>query len=139
MARLVASRASNSVELQNGTDYRYWFEITEGGLDDRPSTRGTNLVIPGAPGQAYFAKVEHDFPVTLNGPVGQTASSYLTLMDDLYEVFTIGTRVLLTLHPDARGDGGRVTAGYTATTKVEVLRIVGVSLLELLGFLGGPS
>ena len=125
MARIVASRASNSVELQNGTDVRYWFEIPEGGLDARPSTRGTNRVVPGAPGQVFFAKVEHDFPVTLHGPVGETETPYLTLMDDIYEVFAIGTEVLLTLHPDAKGVGGRVPSGYTATTTVEVIRIVG--------------
>ena len=125
MARIVASRASNSVELQNVTDYRYWFEIVEGGLDARPSTRGSNVVVPGAEGQAFFAKVEHDFPVTLHGPVGQTATAYLELMDDLYEVFTIGSRVLLTIHPNATGVGGRVPTGYTATSTVEVLRIIG--------------
>lgn len=126
MARIVATRSATSVELQNGTDVRYWFEIVQGGLDSRPSVRGTNLVKPGAEGQVFFSKVEHDFPLTLHGPVGQvTGEPYLALMDDIHAVFQIGAEVLIEVHPDARGVGGRVPTGSIASTTVEVLRIVG--------------
>ena len=125
MSRIVAANGS-SVELQNVTDKRYWFEITEGGLDARARVRGENVTVPGATGQTHMPKVADSFPLTLHGTVGGVSgTTYLELMDDLHAVFTIGEEVDITLHPDAVGVGGRVPAGMTATTTVEVLRIVG--------------
>ena len=127
MARFVAEHASDSLELQNLTDRRYWGEIVVGGLDSRPTVRGTNTVVPGRPGQTYRPKRQHEFPLTIRLFVsGVSGTPYLTVMDDLHEVFLLGAEVDLTLHPDATGVGGRVPAGSIATTTVEVLRFTGL-------------
>lgn len=128
MARIVAARGMNSVEMQDASDKRYWSEIIIGGLDERPFVRGSNRTYPKMPGQKWKPKVQHGFEVTLHVIVGEvTGVTYLELMDDLHDVWAIGEEVEITLHPDARGIGGRVPAGNVATTTVEVVRFpVGV-------------
>lgn len=126
MSRIVASRGASSVELQNVTDRRYWGEIPVGGLDARPAVRGTNVTIPAAAGQTHMAKVADHFPVRIHLQAGAVSgATYLQVMDALHTVFTLGTEVTLTLHPDATGVGGRVPAGQTATTTVEVRSFIG--------------
>jgi len=127
MARFVATRDAASVELQDTSNpLRYWAEIPVGGLDAHPNKRGTNTLAPGRQGQTWRPKKEHDFPLTIHLFVGElSGTTYLELMDDIYEVFAYGTEVALTLHPDAGGVGGRVPAGMTATTTVEVIRFTG--------------
>jgi hypothetical protein len=98
-----------------------------GGLDARPTVRGSNTVIPGRPGQTYRPKRQHEFPLTIHLLVGGVSgATYLELMDDLHTVFIIGAQIELTLYPDATGVGGRVPTGMTATTTVEVLRFTGL-------------
>jgi hypothetical protein len=121
MSRFVA----DTLELQSVG--AYWFEIVEGGLDARPPVRGSNVTIPGKPGQTFMPKVADPMPVTLHGTVyGSTGTPYLERMDDLHTALPIGEEVVLTVHPDASGVGGKVPSGMTATITVEVLRYVGI-------------
>ena len=123
MSRIVAG----GLEMQDIASGR-WFEISVGGLDSSPEVRGSNVTIPGKTGQTHMAKVADSFPVTLHGIIfGDTAgTSYLDRMTVLRAVFDpTADPFNIVVHPDARGVGGRLGTGQTATITVEFLRFVG--------------
>jgi hypothetical protein len=121
MSRLVA----DSLELQDASA-GYYFEIRQGGLDGHPEVRGSDVTIPGKPGQTWMPKVAHARPVTLHGIVmGQssmgttTAESFRTRMDALRGVFDPAAEPFpLTIHDPLHGVSG------TATINVVFLRFV---------------
>lgn len=128
MSKLVAV----STELQD-LSAGYWFEITVGGLDGMADARRTTITVPGKPGLTYGGGVAESMTVVLHGVVFGTAGggdtarqSYLSRMTALLAIFnTTAAPFALTIHPDARGVGGQLGTGETATLNVIFDRLTG--------------
>jgi hypothetical protein len=126
MSAIVAGGSLELQDIANG----YWFEISVGGLDGTFQVRGENVTLPGKTGQTYMTKVGSEWPVKLHGIVfGVTTTpriDYLTKVTALKAIFSPDAEPFtVVLHPDARGVGGQVGAGQTATMTVEFLRFIG--------------
>lgn len=126
---------ADALELQD-LDAGYWFEIVSGGLDAVVGFRESVTVVPGKPGRIPRRRVADALIVVLTGMVhgeagmgDDAAQSYLSRMDALRAVFDPlrdpDDPIVLTVHPDATGVGGRVEAGDTATMSVRFVRLVG--------------
>jgi hypothetical protein len=122
MARLLAE----SLELQDVAS-GYYFEIRAGGLDDVPSVRGSDTIIPGKAGREFRDRVADLMPVTLHGIVFGAASgadsaeeSYRLRAAALKAVFDpTADPFPITIHAPLEG----LPSG-TATLNVRFLRFV---------------
>ena len=125
MANLVA----DGTELQTVSG-GYWFEISEGGLDSHPEVRGVDTIIPGRSGRVARDRVADSRTVILHGVCwgdGSTPrTSYRTRMDTLRGIFSPTAAPFdLVIYPTARGVGGGLATGTTATLNVRFLRFTG--------------
>ena len=129
MARLVLSETdgSPSQELQSLTA-GVWLDVFEGDVFGLADARGSNVVIPGKPGEVVFAHVEDSLAVKLGGPVwgvGATAAlrraAYRTRLMAIRTILgNVGKVVRLVAHPPNMA----LTGAETATIDAQVMRLV---------------